>query len=180
MEPKFEQPKQYTPEEIANLEKSRTISDAELLKGGAEYLIEESSDKKLIVAELNTKDIAWDHETKELRKHFLEEAREDTKRIQDILNKEEIKLGDNISVMCTYGHTRNNENEKEQEIFSGVYKGVETKGLFESFPQIQIVDASRKQRGLSDFYHIPLLDISEIRKEKRTEKREGFLKSLFK
>ncbi|MBI5400745.1 MAG: hypothetical protein HZB12_01345 [Candidatus Yonathbacteria bacterium] len=38
MEPKFE-PKQYTPGEIAQLEKSRTISDAELLKSGAEYMV---------------------------------------------------------------------------------------------------------------------------------------------
>lgn len=32
-------PKQYTPEEITRLEKSRTISDAELLKDGAEYMV---------------------------------------------------------------------------------------------------------------------------------------------
>ena len=36
-----EQPKQYTPKEIAEIEKSRTISDAELLKGGAEYVVDE-------------------------------------------------------------------------------------------------------------------------------------------
>ncbi len=35
----MEEEKQYTPEEIANLEKSRAISDGELLKGGAEYKI---------------------------------------------------------------------------------------------------------------------------------------------
>lgn len=49
MEPKFE-PKQYTPEEIAQLEKSRTISDAELLKGGAEYSINEKGEKENLLA----------------------------------------------------------------------------------------------------------------------------------
>ena len=47
MEPKFEQ-KQYTPEEIAELEKSRTISDAELLEGGAHYDVGQEEDKRLI------------------------------------------------------------------------------------------------------------------------------------
>ena len=52
MEPKIEQPKQYTPEEIAQLEKSRTISDAELLKGGAEYVVDEKGEKEnLLVSE---------------------------------------------------------------------------------------------------------------------------------
>lgn len=46
MEPKFEQPKQYTPEEIAEIEKSRTVSDAELLKEGAEYEINEKGEKE--------------------------------------------------------------------------------------------------------------------------------------
>lgn len=45
MEPKFE-PKQHTPEEIAALEKSRTVSDVELLKGGAEYVVGEEGEKK--------------------------------------------------------------------------------------------------------------------------------------
>ncbi|KKU81895.1 MAG: hypothetical protein UY07_C0007G0049 [Parcubacteria group bacterium GW2011_GWA1_47_8] len=50
MEPKFE-PKQYTSEEIANLEKSRTISDAELLKGGAEYSVDEKGEKENLLVE---------------------------------------------------------------------------------------------------------------------------------
>lgn len=40
----FEKPKIKTKEEIARIEKERTISDAELLNGGAEYKIE--NDKK--------------------------------------------------------------------------------------------------------------------------------------
>lgn len=42
-----EQPKQYTLEEIAEMEKSRTISDAELLKDGAEYVVGEEGGKRL-------------------------------------------------------------------------------------------------------------------------------------
>ncbi len=51
MEPKIEQPKQYTPEEIAELEKSRTISDAELFKGGAEYEVDKEGKKLLMATE---------------------------------------------------------------------------------------------------------------------------------
>ena len=43
-----ENPKQYTPEEIAQLEKSRTISDSRLLKEGAEYSLNEKGEKVLI------------------------------------------------------------------------------------------------------------------------------------
>jgi len=49
MEPNMEQPKQYTPEEIVQLEKSRTISDAELLSRGAEYSINEKGEKENLV-----------------------------------------------------------------------------------------------------------------------------------
>ena len=45
------EPKQYTPEEIAQLEKSRTISDAKLLKDGAEYSVNEKGDKAIILTE---------------------------------------------------------------------------------------------------------------------------------
>lgn len=38
-----------SPEEQAELEKSRTISDADLLKGGAEYKVDESGEKRLEV-----------------------------------------------------------------------------------------------------------------------------------
>ena len=44
----MENPKEYTLEEVADIEKSRTISDAELLKGGARYEVDEQGDKHLI------------------------------------------------------------------------------------------------------------------------------------
>ena len=43
--------KQYTPEEMAELEKSRAINDAELLKDGAEYKVDEKGNKHLEVTE---------------------------------------------------------------------------------------------------------------------------------
>ena len=59
MEPKFE-PKQYTPEEIANLEKSRTISDAELLKKGAEFSINEKGEKENLLTTEKQKELLSD------------------------------------------------------------------------------------------------------------------------
>ncbi len=48
----IEEPEEYTPEEIVELEKSRTISDAELLKDGAEYEVSEEGEKEnLLVTE---------------------------------------------------------------------------------------------------------------------------------
>jgi len=43
-----ESPKKYTQKEMAEIEKSRALSDAELLKGGAEYRINEKEEKLLI------------------------------------------------------------------------------------------------------------------------------------
>lgn len=52
----MEGPKQKTPEEIAALEKSRTISDAELLKGGAEYKVNEKGEKENLLVAVNKKE----------------------------------------------------------------------------------------------------------------------------
>jgi hypothetical protein len=40
-----------TPEEQAKIEKERTISDAELLKGGAEYVVDDKGEKRLEVTD---------------------------------------------------------------------------------------------------------------------------------
>lgn len=48
----------YTPEQIAQLEKSRTISDTELLKGGAEYVVNKMGEKQnLIISQEQSKDV---------------------------------------------------------------------------------------------------------------------------
>lgn len=48
----IENPKQYTSEEIAKMEKSRTLSDAEILKHGAEYKIDEAGNKRLEITKI--------------------------------------------------------------------------------------------------------------------------------
>lgn len=57
----MEQSKQYTPEEIAGLEKSRTISDAELLKGGAEYVVDEKGIIENLLATETQKEKVGNH-----------------------------------------------------------------------------------------------------------------------
>lgn len=66
------QPKQYTPEEMAELEKSRTISDAELLKGGAEYEVDENGGKKLRVTKEQEIGLDAEHRGELERKKFQE------------------------------------------------------------------------------------------------------------
>lgn len=81
MEPKMEHPKQYTPEEIAQLEKSRTISDAELLKGGAEYLVDEKGEKTgLDITTIQEKDRSHSLQSPE----YQEEIK---KKGEDFVNK---------------------------------------------------------------------------------------------
>lgn len=59
MEPKHElPPANYTPEKQAELEKSRTISDAELLKGGAEYVVSEKEEKENLLGTQQQKEDA--------------------------------------------------------------------------------------------------------------------------
>ena len=66
-----ESPKKYTPEEIADLEKSRTISDTELLKDGAKYEIDEEGNKHLSATDEQIKSIEknkeWQDSVKLLR-----------------------------------------------------------------------------------------------------------------
>lgn len=48
---KFEQPPMPSPEEMAKIEKERILSDAELLKGGADYKFDEKGQKRLDVTD---------------------------------------------------------------------------------------------------------------------------------
>jgi len=48
---KFEKPSMPSPEEMAKIEKERALSDAELLKGGADYKFDEKDRKRLDVAD---------------------------------------------------------------------------------------------------------------------------------
>ena len=52
-----EGPPERTPEEIAEIEGSRTLSDAELIKGGAEYKADERGEAKLLVTDEQVEEI---------------------------------------------------------------------------------------------------------------------------
>lgn len=83
----MEQPKQYTPEEIAQFEKSRTISDAELLKGGAEYAINKEGEKvNLSMAQ----DQEFDHES--------EAERNRQRLVYENIKQLGLKSGDKVKV----------------------------------------------------------------------------------
>lgn len=47
----FEEPKNYTPEEMAEIEKGRTITDAQFLESGSEYKFDEKGRKSLLLTE---------------------------------------------------------------------------------------------------------------------------------
>lgn len=135
----MEQPKQYTPEEIAQLEKSRTISDAELLEGGAEYKINEKGEKEnlLITNEQESKfhKVFEDDETRKREYKELEEARlkaaplfvkEMGKRI-----RERLDAGDLDTVMRV-GHMsmmRGSLNEEQLGFLEDVQRAYRDSGL---------------------------------------------------
>ena len=47
----FEQPSTPSPEEMAEIKKERTLSEAELLEGGAEYKVDEEGKERLEVTD---------------------------------------------------------------------------------------------------------------------------------
>jgi hypothetical protein len=70
-----EAPKEYSPEEIAEIEKNRTLSDAGLLTRGAEYIINEKNEKELELTKkqierLKFPDLKEIEPTKELLERF--------------------------------------------------------------------------------------------------------------
>lgn len=73
-----------TPEEQAKIEKERTISDAELLKSGAEYVVNEEGEKRLEVTEEQRKDLTIEQKKLENEKKSLEKKQ----KIQEILERE--------------------------------------------------------------------------------------------
>jgi predicted Rossmann-fold nucleotide-binding protein len=69
-------PEEYSKEQIAELEKSRAISDAELLREGAEYLIDDQGNKTLIVPKhsIRTARVKRNREVKSPEKMISKEA----------------------------------------------------------------------------------------------------------
>ena len=54
------EPKMPTPEEMAKIHKSRTESDAELLKEGAEYAVDEKGDARLDITKEQAVDLGFE------------------------------------------------------------------------------------------------------------------------
>ena len=100
-------PKQYTNEEIAGMEKSRTISDAELLKGGAEYVLEGDDSGKHIL-EITDNQYIKIHEEMErdLKEQELieQKVRDDFKERAKVLSIEDMfklypEIGEKIDLL---------------------------------------------------------------------------------
>lgn len=106
----MEQPKQYTPEEIAQLEKSRTISDAELLKGGAEYAVNEKGEKRLEVSKKQLSRLEFSKEAQDLSLN----------RLYKMIDEKEIISGDRIIIK----HYINDEGNKMEYSDKGIYVNV--------------------------------------------------------
>ncbi len=86
----IETPKQPTPEEQAKIEAERTLSDAELIKGGAEYKIDEEGKKRL-----------------EVTADQIETAREEMEYVEELKSEINEALQEN---------TENNKSEGEIDI----------------------------------------------------------------
>ncbi len=93
-------PKQYTNEEIAALEKTRTISDAELLKGGANYVINERGEKELVLNK--NRDQAFSLSINEQ----LKIHNEFSNRVEMIIKESNIRKGDFVCVTLENGEDK--------------------------------------------------------------------------
>ena len=72
----FEIPKKYSKEEIAEMEKQRTLNDAELLKDGASYAINEEDEKRLDLTEEQKKKAQEDQDKiEEIRRKIAGEPK---------------------------------------------------------------------------------------------------------
>jgi hypothetical protein len=86
------EPKMPTPEEIAKIEKNRTISDAELLKEGAEWEIDDSGEKKALnITKKQEKKICEEmSRTNRDQKHY--------EKIKKMIENDGIRKGDSIRI----------------------------------------------------------------------------------
>ncbi|HEC30727.1 MAG TPA: hypothetical protein ENI66_01795 [Candidatus Yonathbacteria bacterium] len=110
-----ENPNQPTAEEQANIETERTLSDAELIKGGAEYKVdEETSEKRLEVANEQVESAREDME----REGEDKERKEKAKQLQESLERINFDVGETGgSVFFEDGSSL---GKKEYIIFGGI------------------------------------------------------------
>lgn len=93
------QSSKYTPEQIAEIEKSRTISEAELLEKGAEYVVGKEGEKMLVDVTGEGSAIAEELMTRESQLANTEDWFSDYReKLATMLEKESIHKGDIIEI----------------------------------------------------------------------------------
>ena len=115
-----EKPNQPTPEEIAEMEKGRTISDAELLKGGAEYVIDpETKEKRIQLASYQTEKIIDQSQADAIIKIGMKRAYKESKSVKIFIDP---KLFD--------GFMPSNRMEGELFMEQGMISKLDNEGLY--------------------------------------------------
>jgi hypothetical protein len=84
----FGEPKMPTPEEMAEIQKERTLSDAELIKEGANYVSEADGNLRLEVAKEEIDKIEWDKEREDMENISKERKDKCNKAIESLKNSE--------------------------------------------------------------------------------------------
>lgn len=89
----IEKPNKLTPKDVAKIEKSRTISDAELLKAGADYVVDKEGNKRLEVTpdqkeRLSSRVYIENILTKSLKSHKSVEVYVDAEWLNTFLRKD--------------------------------------------------------------------------------------------
>jgi len=79
----IETPKQPTLEEQAKIEAERTLSDAELIKGGAEYVVDEETGKKRLIASYENIEGIETQKSHDEQMELEKKQKEETKRIEE-------------------------------------------------------------------------------------------------
>lgn len=137
---------QRTPEEIAKLEESRTLSDAELLERGARYVVDEKGNKRLEVTarqreqiqeggELRNKDTRIHDLPAGWVDHYNVAANEEARNVgNDVVMKEiecnKIEEGDYVQVTMKNGETESGHIRYVDEKWIGQHNEI-----FLDFPE---------------------------------------------
>lgn len=79
----------FSPEKVAHTQKERTLSDAELLKGGAEYKLDEKGENIMLEATEEQKDKAKEEMESDLKKREEEKLNSVREKFENTLRKEE-------------------------------------------------------------------------------------------
>ena len=116
MPPNNKESSQPTPEEVANIEKKRTLSDATLLENGAEYRGDAELKKKLVATDRQVRDAKGEMEGQGIGLNPKEKKKWD--RIQQMLEVRNIKIGDHVTLYASYSHQPN--TIKRSGIFEGI------------------------------------------------------------